>query len=168
MRMASRPSSMVTGNLESISSSTVEWRHRDSPRVPCRKISPIQRPYCTQLGTSNPNRRSRVSRSISPPTHCSSPNMASMTSPGMKRTVRKTRMLRRNRVGMTSNKRLMIYALTGTPYSMGESWECASEAHSQLVFFSLPSLASDHYQSRCGPTWQLSETVPVRLHRYNL
>ena len=36
------------------------------------------------------------------------PNIASITSPGMKRTERKTRIVNRNRVGITSNSRLMI------------------------------------------------------------
>ena len=36
------------------------------------------------------------------------PTMTSMTSPGMKRTERKTRMLNMNRVGMISNSLLVI------------------------------------------------------------
>ena len=43
---------MVTGNLSKILSSTVQPPISERPRLPCSKISPIQRPYCTWTGTS--------------------------------------------------------------------------------------------------------------------
>jgi hypothetical protein len=44
-----------------------------------------------------------------------------MTSPGMKLTERKTRTLRMNRVGMTSNNRLMTWALMVLALSEGDN-----------------------------------------------
>ena len=56
--IAITPSSTVAGNLASIFSSTLQSPKRELPSVPCRKMSPSQRPYCTWIGWSNPIIRS--------------------------------------------------------------------------------------------------------------
>ena len=92
MRMASSPSSAVTGSRPSMRSSIRQPPISDSPRVPRRRMPPIQRPYCTWIGRSRPSRRSMAARSTWPPPIAAiRPAMTSMTSPGMKRTDRNTK-----------------------------------------------------------------------------
>ena len=54
---------MVTGSLARTCAPTAPRPINDSPRLPRRRISPNQRPYCTHTGTSSPSMRSSASRS---------------------------------------------------------------------------------------------------------
>ena len=126
MRIASTPSSMVTGSRPMILASTgSRLPIREGPRVPSRRMPPIQRAYCTWAGTSRPSMCSSAARSTSAAINSVLPNIASMASPGMKRTERKTSTLRMNRVGMISSNRRMMYALISW-WQMGAGRRCSA------------------------------------------
>ena len=74
----------------------------------CTKPRPAMDMIVNSSNRPSPNMRSKASRSTPPPKYCMSPNIASITSPGMNRTERKTRMLNTNNVGMVSSNLLMM------------------------------------------------------------